>query len=105
MDEEDNVPRERRMYVVLAMRVVSWKRVGEGLGKPIQEMGDTRQEDTLMRDWALELGWVAECSILSRMRGRVDATGMEEGVEQTETFDGTSDAPATGDWNIDLTGP
>ena len=104
MVEGDNVPRERRMYVV-AMRVVSWKGVGEGLGKPIQEMDDTRQEDTLMRGWGLELGWEAECSILSRTRGRVGVTGMEEGVVSTETFDGRSDASATGDWNIDLTGP
>ena len=105
MAEGDNVPRERRMYAVLAMRVVSWRGVGGGLGKPIQEMDDTRQEDILMRGWGLELGWVVKCSILSRMRGRVGVTGTEEGVVPTETFDGRSDAPATGDWNIDLTGP
>lgn len=93
------------MYVVLAMRIVSWREVGEGLGKPIQEMDDTRQEDTLMRDWGLEPGWVAECSILSRTRGRAGVAGMEEVVVPTETFGGKSDAPATGDWNIDLTGP
>lgn len=101
----DNVPLGRRMYVVLAMRIVSWRWVGEGLGKPIQEMDDTRREDTLMRGWGLELGWVGGCSILNKTKGRVGVIGMEEGVVPTGTFGGRSDAPATGDWNIDLTGP
>lgn len=45
-----NAPRERRTYAVLAMKVVrGWKEAGEGLERPMQEMDDTMQEDTLLR--------------------------------------------------------
>jgi hypothetical protein len=78
---------------------------GEGLGKPMQEMDDRKQEDTSLRGWEQELGWVAECSILSRKMGRVGVIGKEEGVVQSGTLDGRGDAVATGVQSIDLTGP
>jgi len=86
------------------MLAVSWMGAGEGLGKLMQEMDDTRQEDTSLRGWEQELGWVAECSILSRKKGRVGVIG-KEGVVQSGTLDGRSDALATGVQSIDLTGP
>lgn len=100
-----NVPRERRTYVASAMLAVSWMGAGEELGKLMQEMDDTKQEDTSLRGWEQELGWVAECSILSRKKGGVGVIGKEEGVVQSGTLDGRSDVLATGVQSIELTGP
>jgi hypothetical protein len=46
----DSARRERKMCDVLAMEVVmSWKVVGEGLGRPMRAMDGRRQADILMR--------------------------------------------------------
>jgi len=48
---DDNAPREKRTCEVSAMGPAkSWMGAGEGLGRPMREMDDTRQEDTLLRD-------------------------------------------------------
>jgi len=49
------------------------------------------------------VGWAVRCSILSRMKGGVGVVGKEEGVVQTETLGGRSDASEV--QSIDLTGP
>jgi hypothetical protein len=77
---------------VRAMRVVrSWEGVGEGLGRPMQEMDGTMREDTLRRGWGQVRGWVVKCSILSRMMGRGGVVGKGEGVGQIGTLNGRTD--------------
>jgi hypothetical protein len=85
VDVGDNAPREKRMCAASAMRIVSWMGAGEGSESPMQEMDDTRRVDTLLRGLGQGLGWVVECSILSRKKGRAGVVGKEEGVVRTET--------------------
>ena len=95
------------MCVVSAMGVGrSLKGVEEGLGRTMQEMDGTMRVDTLRRGLGQVRGWVAKCSILSRMMGRVGVVGKGEGVVgQTGTFDGRSDGSAAVVQSIGLPGP
>ena len=90
------------MSDVSAMGVVrNWKGVGGAMERPMQEMDGTMREDTLRRGWGRGRGWVAKCSILNRMMGRVGVVGKGEGVGQTGTWYGRSDDSAAEVQSID----